>query len=219
MKSMLLPCLTGGTAAYLLGAIPFGLLIGRARGVDVRTAGSRNIGATNVFRTVGKVWGLLAFACDTLKGLAAATVIPWLMMQLVPGQLDMTAGRGLALGCACLAIAGHNWPVYLRFRGGKGVATSVGALLGLAPLAALLGLAAWLVVFAVTRYVSVASMLAAVAVAAASWWLPGTNDPVLPIFLTVLALLVIARHQANLRRLLNGTENRFKLRPADNQIK
>ena len=125
-----------GILAYLLGAIPFGLLIARARGVDIRAVGSGNIGATNVFRAVGKGWGILAFACDALKGFIPVSVFPLLAKTL--GAFDGDAV--LPLVCACLAIAGHNWPVYLRFKGGKGVATSVGALIGLAPVAAGIGL-------------------------------------------------------------------------------
>ena len=206
---ILLSYIGGGAAAYLLGAVPFGLLIGRARGVDIRTVGSRNIGATNVFRTVGKPFGLLAFACDALKGLAACTLIPALAGRLAAGPDAAPGGSGLPLACACLAIAGHNWPIYLRFRGGKGVATSVGALAGLAPAAAAIGLGVWIVIFAATRYVSVASMISAAAVAAASWALFRPDDRLMPSFLTALALLVIVRHHGNIRRLLNGTENRF----------
>ena len=126
----------GGALAYLLGAIPFGLLIARANGVDIRKVGSGNIGATNVFRALGKKWGILAFTCDALKGFIPASLFPFLAKTIgAPGDDSV-----LSLVCACLAIAGHNWPVYLRFKGGKGVATSVGALIGLAPSAAGIGL-------------------------------------------------------------------------------
>ena len=155
-----------GILAYLLGAIPFGLLIARANGVDIRAIGSGNIGATNVFRAVGKGWGLLAFACDALKGFIPASVFPLLAKTL--GAFDGDAV--LPLVCACLAVAGHNWPVYLRFKGGKGVATSVGALIGLAPAAAGVGLLTWALVFVATRYVSVASIAATIMVAGAVWF-------------------------------------------------
>jgi acyl phosphate:glycerol-3-phosphate acyltransferase len=195
-----------GLPAYLLGAIPFGLLIARARGVDIRKVGSGNIGATNVFRSVGKGWGILAFACDALKGLIPVTLFP----RLAQAAWAYDGGAALPLACACLAIAGHNWPVYLRFKGGKGVATSAGALAGLAPAAAGIGLAVWALAFAATRYVSVASMAAAAAVAAAAWALPAHAGPLLPGALTALCALIVARHKGNIRRLLNGTENRFE---------
>lgn len=194
-----------GLAAYLLGAIPFGYLIGRARGMDIRKVGSGNIGATNVFRCVGKSWGTLVFILDMGKGLAAA---------VVPGLWASTVGEGLeystlGLLCGCLAIVGHNWPVYLGFKGGKGVATSAGVLLGIAPAAVGIGVAVWLLAFLSTRYVSVASMLAALAVAGGGWMMYGGDSKALPAVLTGLAILAVWRHRGNIRRLMNGTENRF----------
>ncbi|MBN1556929.1 MAG: glycerol-3-phosphate 1-O-acyltransferase PlsY [Lentisphaerae bacterium] len=195
-------------AAYLLGAVPFGWLIGRARGVDVRRAGSGNIGATNVFRTVGKPWGILAFACDALKGYLAVRAVPALAAALTHTHPP----AWLPVACACAAVAGHNWPVYLRFRGGKGVATSAGALLGLAPLLVAGGLLTWLVLFLATRFVSLASMLTAAAVAAASWFRYPDGPHLVPAAFTLLAVLTLWRHKANIRRLLNGTEHRFEFR-------
>ena len=155
-----------GILAYLLGAIPFGLLIARANGVDIRAVGSGNIGATNVFRALGKGWGILAFACDALKGFIPASVFPFLAKML----WAFDGGAVLPLVGACLAIAGHNWSVYLRFKGGKGVATGVGALIGLAPMAAGVGLLTWALVFVAKRYVSLASIAAAIMVAGAVWF-------------------------------------------------
>ena len=191
--------------AYLLGAVPFGLIIARARGVDVRRVGSGNIGATNVFRSVGKPWGILTFTCDALKGFFAVWALP---------RLAAVAGGGtppvwMPVVCGCLAVAGHNWPVYLRFRGGKGVATSAGVLLGLAPLLVGGGIVAWLAIFAVTRYVSVASMSTALIVAALSWLRYAGRPKLVPIAFTLLALMTLWRHKANIRRLMHGTENRF----------
>jgi len=190
-------------AAYLIGAIPFALLVGRSKGVDIRQVGSGNVGATNVFRSVGKGWGILTFACDVLKGFLPAFLFPlmWPVDQL-------PENAGLLYGCA--AIAGHNWPVYLKFKGGKGVATSAGVLLGVAPPAVGIGLAVWIILFAITRYVSLASIGAATAIPAAAWWLYGATNYVLPAVLTILGILIIWRHRSNIQRLLNGTEHQFR---------
>ncbi len=196
-----------GLLAYLLGAIPCGYLIARARGVDIRTVGSGNIGATNVFRTVGKGWGILTFFCDALKGWIPAGLFSVLSKRL----FGFDGGPALAVACAALAIAGHNWPVYLGFKGGKGIATSLGALIGIAPLAAGVGALVWVAVFLATRYVSVASIAAAAAVVAAAWFPQYRNDGLLlPVVLSLLGAVAVWRHKANLRRLLNGTEHRFK---------
>ncbi len=201
-----------GLAAYLLGAVPFGLLLARARGVDIRAVGSRNIGATNVFRCVGKGWGTLTFVLDLGKGLAGTLLLPWLATCLLGTE---PAGDGLRLLGGGLAVAGHNWPVYLGFRGGKGVATSAGMLLGLAPAACGLALVAWLLTFLALRYVSLASLTAALTLAV-TVWLPALRKehagPLMPTVLTLLALLVIVRHRVNIRRLLAGTESRFEFR-------
>ena len=197
-----------GVLAYLLGAIPFGLLIARANGVDIRAVGSGNIGATNVFRALGKGWGLLAFVCDALKGFIPASVFPVLAKTFWAFEGDAV----LPLVCACLAIAGHNWPVYLRFKGGKGVATSVGALIGLAPMAAGIGLLTWGLVFVAKHYVSLASIAGAIAVAGAVWIFYAQTGILLPVVLTVLCALVIWRHKSNIQRLLHGAENRVEFK-------
>lgn len=194
-----------GVVAYLVGAIPFGLLISRAKGVDIRKVGSGNIGATNVFRAVSKPLGILTFVADALKGWVPAWVFPLVVARVVeagvPGEL------GLAYGA--LAIMGHTWPVYLGFKGGKGVATSAGALIGIAPAATGVGLLCWVLVFAVSRYVSLASMVAAATVAVAAWVMYRGAGLGLPVALTVLSALIVWRHKANIRRLLDGTEHRF----------
>ena len=197
-----------GVSAYLLGAIPFGLLIARAKGVDIRAVGSGNIGATNVFRALGKGWSILAFACDALKGFIPASVFPLLIKKV----WAYDGGELLPLVCACLAIAGHNWSVYLRFKGGKGVATSAGALIGLAPVAAGVGLLTWALVFVATRYVSLASIAAVIMVAGAVWIFYAQAGILLPFVLTVLCGLVIWRHKSNIQRLLCGAENRFEFK-------
>jgi glycerol-3-phosphate acyltransferase PlsY len=190
--------------SYLLGSIPFGLLISRARGVDIRSKGSGNIGATNVFRMVGKSWGLLCFALDFGKGAAAAGLVP----LLVAGSPAAASQPNLPLIAGAAAILGHNFPVWLRFKGGKGIATSGGVLAVAAPWAMLSGLATWLVVMALSRIVSLASIAAALAVAVAGW--VGYRDNALVVgLLTALALVAIWRHRANIQRLLKGEEHRF----------
>ncbi len=191
-------------SAYLLGSIPFGLLIAKAKGIDIRKQGSGNIGATNVFRCVGKGWGILTFFLDMLKGLLSAFVLP----SLIPG-LASEAVLGWRLAGGACAIVGHNWPCWLRFKGGKGIATSLGVLLGAAPAGAGIAAVAWVIVFLALRYVSLASIAAALALIAYAW-IYYAEDPVwFKGVLTLLALLAILKHHANIRRLLNGTENRF----------
>ncbi len=195
-------------ASYLAGAVPFGLLIGFIKGVDIRTTGSGNIGATNVFRTLGKTLGIITFVLDAFKGFFASFFLP----VIGCGQ-DHTAERPiLAIICACAAVAGHNWPVYLKFKGGKGVATSAGALLGIAPLAMTVGLFAWVIVFSIWRYVSLGSIVASVVVPISGWllfYLHG-NGLILPVTLTLLGVLSIYRHKSNILRLIDGTESKIE---------
>ena len=187
-------------ASYLLGAIPNGLLIARLKGVDLQKVGSGNIGATNVFRCVGKGWGVLAFVLDAVKGFVPAFFFP---------RLLETAPPWLGLACGVAAVAGHNWPVWLKFKGGKGVSTSAGMLLGIAPAAVGIGFATFALAVAVTRIVSLGSILAAVAVPAAYLAMNGTDNPLLAGALVAMGLLVIVKHRANVRRLLAGTEPRI----------
>ncbi|MCA1809650.1 MAG: glycerol-3-phosphate 1-O-acyltransferase PlsY [Kiritimatiellia bacterium] len=191
-----------GLLAYLAGAVPCGYLVAKARGVDIRTVGSGNVGATNVFRAVGKGWGVLTFFCDALKGFLPV----WLLPPLLAHMSGSVSEPILALLCAVMAVAGHNWPVYLRFKGGKGVATSAGALLAIAPGATGVGVAVWLLVFLITRYVSMASISAAAAVAGAVWF---SSVPLITaLMLNLLGAVIIWRHRANIQRLRHGTELR-----------
>lgn len=197
-----------GVAAYLLGAIPVGLLIARLKGVDIRRVGSGNVGATNVFRSVSKPLGVLTFFLDAFKGFAPAFFFPGWLACLTGG----TSSETLAVVYGVVAVVGHNWPIYLLFKGGKGIATSTGALMGFAPPAAGIGLVVWLLVFFASRYVSLASIAACAAVPVASWVLlvfHCTEGLVVPITLTVLGLVGIWRHKSNVQRLLHGTEHRF----------
>jgi glycerol-3-phosphate acyltransferase PlsY len=206
------------TMAYLLGAIPFGLLIGRAHGVDVRTQGSRNIGATNVGRVVGRKWGYLCLALDILKGLAP-TLCASLLLPGSHGDLDR---QGLLLLVAVAAVLGHVFPLYLGFRGGKGVATTVGVALGIWPHYTV-AMAAALVVYAAVRFttgaVSAGSLALAVTFPAA--FFAYTQITGLPLrscwpLLTVailLGMLIIIRHRENIQRLLRGQEMRLNGKP------
>ncbi len=212
--------------AYLLGSVPFGLLLGKARGVDLRAVGSKNIGATNVSRTLGRPWGVLAFFLDVLKGLAP-TLAAGLSLAAGPAEPGMSeATRNLfILLVGVAAVLGHNYSVFLRFVGGKGVATSLGVALGVYPdltCAALAAFGVWVVVTLASRYVSLGSICAAVAFPAALVLIAGrqegflTNDWPLLVCSSLLAVMIIYRHRKNIRRLSNGTEPKIgKKGPAD----
>jgi len=184
--------------AYLLGAIPFGLLVAKSKGVDIRSQGSGNIGATNVLRVIGKGWGIFTLVLDALKGFIPAFFFP------VLGKVDPEWGVLFGL----VAILGHAFPVYLKFKGGKGVATSAGMLLGVAPLAVGIGIGVWVVCLVIWRYVSLASIAASATIAVAVW-IVEDKGLVVSIALTVLGGMVVLLHRGNIKRLLNGTESRM----------
>jgi acyl-phosphate glycerol 3-phosphate acyltransferase len=204
--------------AYLVGAIPFGYLVARWRGVDITRHGSGNIGATNVGRVLGKRLGIVVFVLDFAKG-ALPTAGAW---QLVRGWPAATRGElgpdFLPVAAGLAAFLGHMFPVYLRFKGGKGVATGAGVVVVLLPLEALAALLAWVATLCAFRYVSLASVTAAVVLcvsrlllAAAPFTAPNL---VLTGFCLVAAVLVVVRHHANIARLIRGTENRLQDTPA-----
>ena len=190
--------------AYLLGSIPFGYLLVRIfRKEDIRASGSGNIGATNVVRSGAKGLGILTLLLDLLKAFAAVKIAA----HFAPGTPGFPSDLAVAAGIA--AILGHVFPVWLGFKGGKGVASALGVFLALAPLAALSSLGVFVVVFAITRYVSLASILAAVMLPVfCLLWMPD-RSPVFVGGVIFIALLVIAKHHANIARLMNGTESRF----------
>ncbi|HTL69417.1 MAG TPA: glycerol-3-phosphate 1-O-acyltransferase PlsY [Lacunisphaera sp.] len=197
---------------YLLGSLPFGYLVARAHGVDIFKEGSGNPGATNVKRVLGEKFGAkgkqagnLVFALDALKGALAAG---WPMLPFI----DPPDERMLGLVGVIAAVLGHSFSVFTRFKGGKGVATAAGGLVVLIPVSCLIGAVVWLLTFLGTRYVSLGSILAAIAVPLSSW-LRGNPLP-LNVVATALGLFVIFRHRENIRRLLNGTESKFARKPA-----
>jgi glycerol-3-phosphate acyltransferase PlsY len=227
--------------AFLLGSIPFGLLIAKAKGVDIRQHGSGNIGATNVFRVVGKKYGLVCLLLDALKGFVpvviAVNLIPvegrvpmfdpvfpnhW-AMDPAPQQFTAQLFHVIT---ALAAILGHNYSPWLGFKGGKGIATSAGVLIGLMPAAVGVLVVIFIVVLALTRYVAVASMVAAICLpivthlgaryhgnaAGISLWAAGTWNKPLFFFTVVIAVLAVWKHRSNILRLRNGTESKFGLK-------
>jgi len=196
-------------AAYAVGSIPWGLLIGKFNGIDLRKYGSGNIGATNVTRTLGKDWGILCFTLDFLKGLAPVL----LAAKLAQDRTGLGASL-LPVLAAAGAFAGHVWPFTLKFKGGKGVATTIGALLALAPVSLVVGILAWAAIYYSSGYVSLASMLAAMTLPVAGLIERSVrgNAPPTPVLvlLAVLAALIVYRHRSNIQRLRQGTEHCFK---------
>ena len=195
--------------AYLLGSIPTGYVAGRIAGVDVRKVGSGNIGATNVTRVLGKRFGYPVFVVDFAKGLAA--VIVGMMIantaQSTPKFVDLCGAIA-----AIFSVIGHSYPIWLGFKGGKGVATSLGSLFGLNWVAATIACVVWIVAFQVTRYVSLSSIAAAIALpvtVATMLYLKQLQTPILLYFVLLLAAIIVVRHRSNLSRLLKGTEPRF----------
>ena len=200
--------------AYLCGSVPFAVVLGRLRGVDVRKVGSGNVGATNVGRTLGRRWGVLCFLLDALKGLipvaGSGTALG------VIGRWDLpTTPTWQWLAVAVAAVLGHIFPFWLRFRGGKGIATGLGVLLGFWPILtvpALIATVTWLVVIAASRYPSLASMSSALSLPVTLLALAAVRGDGLPgrvpllVVTTALALLVVVRHRTNIARLRAGTE-------------
>ena len=187
-------------AAYLLGSIPFSFLVARHEGIDVRTVGSGNVGATNVMRSAGRGAGLVAFLLDFAKGSAAT----WLARETIGGFVFPSVA-------AVVAVLGHMHPVWLRFRGGKGVATGAGALLPLAPVPTAGALVVFVLVAAATRYVSLGSIVASASLPVLAWLL-GTLPPV-PLAAALVAALIAWKHRENVRRLASGTERRMGAPP------
>jgi len=198
--------------SYLIGAIPWGYLIGKRQGVDIRKLGSKNIGATNVTRVIGKWSGRLCFALDFLKGFIPVLVVTILCKK---GIID-DSYHIMQMAAALSAVMGHMFPVYLWFRGGKGMSTTAGALLALAPYSFAIAGIVWVAVYLLSRYVSLASITAAavmpICATLITWLKPELyyHSPYVLGFLYFLSVMAILKHLSNIKRLLNGTENKFK---------
>lgn len=195
--------------AYFVGSVPTGFLIARSRGVDIRKVGSGNMGATNVFRALGKKAGTIVLLIDILKGWLACQVAAQLVVHWAASGPEYPVHmheRFLIIAGVC-AILGHNYTCWLSFKGGKGIATSAGVLLAWVPWVFLIVVALWGVIFKATRYVSLASIIAAAMLPVITWLLG--RSPVMIVVTACLAAMAIWKHRSNIQRLLAGTENRF----------
>jgi len=195
--------------SYLLGSIPFGYVAGKIRGIDIRKIGSGNIGATNVVRVIGKRYGYSVFVLDFFKGFGAVKIS---MSIATDARPEWASPEIFGIFAAIASVIGHSFPVWLKFRGGKGVATSAGALFGLIPLAALIGIVIWVLVFWFTRYVSVASVVAAATLPLVILIMTRLNQihgNALFYSSLGLAAVVMWRHRSNFSRLMHGSEPRF----------
>lgn len=213
---MILSIFIAGVIGYLLGSLPFGYLVARGHGVNIFEVGSKSPGATNVRRTLGAGPGNLVFVLDMLKG-AAATALPILYVRLSHGDSGAAIDPiSLCIAGLVGALLGHSFSCFTKFRGGKGVATGAGGFFVLMPVATAIGAVIWVITFFSSRYVSLASLLAALTLPFSAWLLNKGN--LLVGLACLIAVFVVYRHRENCRRLLNGTENRFvKKKPNDSQ--
>ena len=196
--------------AYLIGSIPWAFILGKLKGIDIRKQGSGNVGATNARRVLGKKIGILCFFLDFLKGFLPIISILFLCEKSI---LDISSDYAFII-VAFAVIAGHIWPIYLKFKGGKGVSTMAGILMAIAPISLVIGGGIWAIVFYTSRYVSLASILAAITLPISAFILSKyeickLSDTMLAVLLG-LALLIVIKHKSNILRLIKGTENRFK---------
>lgn len=210
----ILSSIVAGLAGYLLGSIPFGYLAGRFKGVDLRAIGSGNIGATNTGRALGFRWFVVVFLLDMLKGLAPVIAIAYLNNN----WLDRALSADVALWAGIGAILGHSFPVWLKFKGGKAVATGLGVLLALHPVAAAIAFGAFLLITATFRYVSIGSVAAAFVAPIVFWLFEGSDVLNIPVigrwfFFIAAAIFIFWRHRANIARVMAGTEPRIGRKP------
>jgi glycerol-3-phosphate acyltransferase PlsY len=194
-------------ASYLLGSIPTGFLIGKARGIDIRKIGSGNIGATNAFRTFGTAAGVAVLLVDALKGFLAVALVSWLVWEAYGEVGGLFTREWLEIAAGLAAVVGHNFTCWLNFKGGKGIATSAGVLLALVPYSLLIIFAIWIIVLGLTRFVSLASICASFALPFATW-ITGRSTTLIGITAAMTAL-AIYKHKSNIQRLLHGTETRL----------
>ncbi|MBU1007327.1 MAG: glycerol-3-phosphate 1-O-acyltransferase PlsY [Candidatus Omnitrophica bacterium] len=195
----------GILTAYLIGSIPTAYIFGAVKGIDIRQHGSGNVGATNVFRVIGRVPGLTVLAIDILKGFLCVACVAGFFLRLSPVARPDLYKVFMALA----VIAGHNWTIFLKFKGGKGVATSAGVVIGLIPKIFWLGFLAWSIIFSVTGFVSAASIVAAVMIPLLAFIFAEPTEII--IFMSILCLVIIYKHRPNIKRLLKGEESRISL--------
>ena len=190
-------------ACYLIGSLPFGFIIGKLKGIDIRTKGSGNIGATNVLRTFGKAYGIPCFFLDFLKGLLPVLAVRHFLPELEYAHIAAVVGT----------VLGHVFTCFLKFKGGKGVSTTAGAIAGLAPLLVLVGAIVWFVTLKLSGFVSLGSIVAAIVIpliAVTDFFGQQPIPEVYKGFFVVMGILVIFRHKANIARMIQGTESSFK---------
>ncbi len=225
--------------AFLLGSIPFGLIIARAKGIDIRQHGSGNIGATNVLRVIGKKYGISCLFLDALKGFIPTVVAiscirfpemqnPMALDVLKPlaAEFQIHTAQFFQVCTGLCAILGHNFSPWVGFKGGKGVATSAGVLIAMMPAAIIILVIVWVVVFAISRYVSLASIVAAAVLPLVTLWgswfhgkiQNGTWNKALFVFTVLIAMMAIWKHRGNIARLRMGTENRFSRKPKSDHV-
>jgi glycerol-3-phosphate acyltransferase PlsY len=210
---MLIQNVIGPIISYFIGSIPFGFLITKiVKGVDIRQIGSGNPGATNVSRVLGKPYGILVFFLDMLKGF-----LPIFTFDLLSGSHGHDSSLIL---CSVSVICGHTFPIFLGFKGGKAAATGCGVFLWLAPIPLLISVAVWLITISISRYISLGSIISSIILATSLILLgkdPFGQELYLTLFSVFMAILIIIRHKSNIKRLLNGTENKIgsKLKPHD----
>lgn len=211
----ILVCLSVAIISYFLGSIPTGYLAGVAKGIDIRAAGSGNIGATNAFRILGKTAGTIVLVVDGLKGWVAVAIVPELVYKMfftTSWSDQAPESEYLRIIAGISVILGHNYTCWLKFKGGKGIATSAGVLAALIPWTFILGLIVWIIVCAITRYVSVASIVAAALLPFITWGVRcfGVHYSHRMIIVAgLMGALAIHKHKANISRLMNGTENKL----------
>jgi acyl phosphate:glycerol-3-phosphate acyltransferase len=234
---LLLIYLATALGAYLLGSVPTGFLVAKARGIDIRSVGSGNIGATNAMRVLGKPAGIFVLLADTLKGFSvAAWLAPQVFNWIAPHffKFDYQHPTGfffasfkeqsvefqlrLCVVAGIFAVLGHNYTCWLKFKGGKGIATTAGVYLALAPWPLLIALVIFILAVALSRYMSVGSISGAIALPVAVWAMPPHNL-FLGIVTTALGALAIYKHKSNIQRLMAGTENRFGKRKSTEEKK
>jgi glycerol-3-phosphate acyltransferase PlsY len=192
-------------AAYLLGSIPTGFLVAKAKGIDIRSVGSGNIGATNAMRVLGTPAGIFVLLMDAAKGFAAAKWLSPLILHFINHANGSV--ENLPIYAGIFAVLGHNYPCWLKFKGGKGIATTAGVYLALAPTAVGIALLVFILTVAATRYVSLGSIAAAIALPIAVYWT--CDNECLGVVTLSLGVLAIYKHKSNIQRLMAGTENRL----------